>query len=226
MWTLIQGPTLFQESFTFANAEYQLALYGNCTAPLEAYRASSGTQNGPCEEVLDCILGHVTETYKASIGVTAILLGLSPTVLSILGSQTMELSLLSTKRPFLSLLIALGAPVVAPTRLFDHANPRDFLQLPESGLPLPKRSSFAMIAVPAVEYALVLAAFANVTTLAIQIGFLSPSAAVGCGQHFHVLFWTYLAASIHGVGLLSFFNRAQLQPLSPNHLAGSRDRHS
>lgn len=71
---------------------------------------------------MDCILRTTPEFVKANTGSAGVLLGLTPTLLSLLGPTTAQTAALSIERPFLSSLITIGAPAVSPVQLFD--NPR------------------------------------------------------------------------------------------------------
>jgi hypothetical protein len=59
-----------------------------------------------------------------------------------------------------------------------------------------------------IEYALALAAIANVTLIALQLAMMAVSIGVApVSQRFHWLLWTYIAAAIHLFGLWAFWVR-------------------
>ncbi|OAL21556.1 hypothetical protein AYO22_07952 [Fonsecaea multimorphosa] len=60
--------------------------------------------------VIDCILENLNETRKSNMAAAAVLLGLLPTTLGLVGSTTVEVGLVALRRPFLAFLLAAGAP--------------------------------------------------------------------------------------------------------------------
>lgn len=102
-----------------------------------------------------------------------VLLGVTPTILALLGASAMELSMVSVvaKRPFLSLLLALGSPSVFVSRAFEYADPVELLQdrrgrLRQNTLPSTTRRRL----VSAAQYATALAAVGNIAALDWQLG--------------------------------------------------------
>jgi hypothetical protein len=73
--------------------------------------------SGAVTPVIDCILN---ETRKSNMAAAAVLPGLLPTTLGLVGSTTMEVGLVALRRAFLAFLLAAGAPAVSPIRTFDY----------------------------------------------------------------------------------------------------------
>jgi hypothetical protein len=83
----------------------------------------------------DCILANTTETNKANMASAGVVLGLMPSLLSSLGPTVTESSTLMLERPFLSSLLAIGAPAFYPFGPFDHQDPLEALKKPLRQLP-------------------------------------------------------------------------------------------
>jgi hypothetical protein len=107
--------------------DYELVLLESmqtrCSSQLDFYRTHSGTVTNTSEAIvpfIDCMLGYVTktcrfaqplrtvvavramnETKKVNMAAAAVLLGLLPTILSMIGTTTTETGLLSLRRPVL-----------------------------------------------------------------------------------------------------------------------------
>lgn len=102
-----------------------------------------------------------------------VLLGVTPTILAVLGASASELSMVSVvaQRPLLSLLLALGSPSVFVSRAFEHSDPVELLRdrkgrLRQSHLRTGPRRRIAAGA----QYAAALAAVANVAELDWELG--------------------------------------------------------
>lgn len=98
------------------NCSVALQNYLNGSSPICTYQSVSCLPG----QVSDCILRNMAETLKANMAAAGVLLGLLPTILSFVGSNTTQTALLALRRPLLALLVATGAPAVAPTRTFEY----------------------------------------------------------------------------------------------------------
>src|SRR5262245_34114277 len=88
----------FQQWFPKYRQELENVVSTNCSGPFKAYQAASGNVNKQCTLVVDCILAATRESQKANMASAAVLLGLTPTILTMLGCGTAEIALLSTRR--------------------------------------------------------------------------------------------------------------------------------
>jgi hypothetical protein len=81
--------------------------------------------NTPGEAVVQCILNSTSEFIKANMASAAVLLGIMPFALSVLGSDSEESSLLIViaRRPLLTFLILAGSPVVVALQPFEYKDP-------------------------------------------------------------------------------------------------------
>lgn len=116
----------------------------NCSNILAAYKAAGsrvdardGCYNGtshvstactarsanPVVTVYDCISSGLPPNEVSNFESADVLLGLTPTLLLGFAQSIGDLSLLSTRRPVLALLVSLGAPAVNVPRLFAYTNP-------------------------------------------------------------------------------------------------------
>lgn len=78
--------------------------------------------------VVSCILENFDEAGKAQLATSSVLLGLMPTVLGMVGSNSKEIGLLVQRHPILATLISVGAPVISPIRSFEYRDPLELLR--------------------------------------------------------------------------------------------------
>ena len=150
-------------------------------------------------QMVRCLLEGATESIKANMASATVFLSLLPSMLSLVGSSTVEIGLLALKRPLLASLLALGAPAVAPVRFAEYRDPVDMLQRDKSNL---RRFVFPRqyaAAVSVVEYLLACIAIANIAHLSWQLG-----AWAVCGfssdTDWLPALWAVLAFPLHIVG--------------------------
>ncbi|KAK0748827.1 hypothetical protein B0T21DRAFT_344440 [Apiosordaria backusii] len=102
-----------------------------------------------------------------------VLLGVMPTVLSVIGASTEEMSMLANvaRRPLLALMLAAGSPSVYFSRAFDYHDPAQILHRHPNRLPQwrPKRW-YSKLFISFAEYSLAIASIANIATLNWEIG--------------------------------------------------------
>lgn len=151
-----------------------------------------------------------TEYTKANMASASVLLGLTPWMLSTLGSTTMELSLLSSKRPLLALLVVLGSPALNTTRMLEYPNP--FVGLVHRReIPRQQVSTKRNFAYVILELIYVLGCVAKVGTLCWTLA-ENAITTISCDISDMVLaLWVALAVVTHVLGILTFFSRARLQ---------------
>ena len=171
----------------------------NCSVPLQMFKEdpeSIYTQR-LCQNVFDCVMGGVDETNTYLYQSAGVLIGLTPTALSLIGNSTAEISLLSSVRPVLSSLIAIAAPTIVPFHSFRYKNPLKDLKLQQDPVPYPQlRNAAIRHFISAVEYVIVIAAAGNVAHLAYQLSTSSvyiPNCEITCYPYL----WTYIAYPIH-----------------------------
>ncbi len=181
---------------------------GVCNLSLDAYRGNATAREtlGPvrdyCWTHSNCILQTITEDITQSIAGASILLGLTPTILSVLGPSVAEMALLSMHRPLLSLLLSLGAPAVYPGRFLVWEDPLRANE-PQTGAwvvhRLPTRWA---VVVSVVEYILALGAI----TVSVQNAWNMGVRAVlvwFCDSTYWPLLWVVLSVVIHTMAILA-----------------------
>ncbi|KAI1160954.1 hypothetical protein F5B18DRAFT_471267 [Nemania serpens] len=188
-----------QYGFVFAKAlrqnctlEYQNYLYGVGTTfhtewkgydePIIEYGAGSnvsidynqGGDVASCitQPLILCILNNTSDYIKSSMASAQVLLGLTPTILALLGPSPMELSLLTViaKRPFLALLLALACPSVYLGRAFDSTPPLDVLKERPGRRPQWRPKGLKRLGLVIAQYVLALGSLSNVAVLYYQLG--------------------------------------------------------
>lgn len=93
----------------------------NCSSVYHDYLTLSDPwANYHVNNVVSCVLDHFDESGKAQLAAASVLLGLLPTILGMVGSNTVEIGLLALQRPVLAFLLSLGAPVISPIRSFEY----------------------------------------------------------------------------------------------------------
>lgn len=159
----------------------------------------------------DCILANTTETIKANMASAGVVLGLMPSLLSSLGPTLAESSKLALERPFLSLLLAVGAPVFYPFRTFDDQHPSKALKQPFKMLMRISSSRWPYTLISLLQYLLALAAAINVIVTSLQLG-LKTVVTWKKNQSYLPLMWVVLPLAIHlcaAIRLLLVVKRVQ-----------------
>ncbi|KAB8226089.1 hypothetical protein BDV33DRAFT_186886 [Aspergillus novoparasiticus] len=143
--------------------------------------------------LVSCMLSNLPENVKANMANAGVILGLLPTMLSMLGSNTVDTAILArvAGRPFLSLCLALGSPAVIPDRPFEYSN-----------------------------YIVALGAVANIATVCYQLGIqcICNYATEVTAQP---LIWAFIIGLIHigGTIALSLRYRVIRSPVGEPHIA-------
>ncbi|KAH7125147.1 hypothetical protein B0J11DRAFT_433685 [Dendryphion nanum] len=129
-------PGNFQQWFPQFAPYFSRVLRDNCSSEFQAYLEKPDPwPNYHINSVVSCILAHFDESGKAQLAVSSVLLGILPTILGMVGSNTTEIGLLALRRPIFAILLSLGAPVLSPTRSFEYRSPVEMLKTKPDGLP-------------------------------------------------------------------------------------------
>ena len=123
----MRSPTLpppsFSEWYPFY-LDHMIAATNQCQTELSRYYHANGPQplpndtNTPCAMVINCFLDHLSEGDKANMACSIIILGLIPTILTLIGSDMSEIVPILLERPLFASLISFGLPVTSVVRLF------------------------------------------------------------------------------------------------------------
>lgn len=173
----------------------------NCSFELNNYWMNNRTQcRAPCACVADCLLKNSSETIKADMGSVDIILGLTPSILALLGPSVTQLSLLSARFPLLALSLALASPAISLLHLLRGAeSSEDELGAPTSMMValwydwLREKAPGTKMAFRIVEFVLVGAMLANNIHVSIELDLRSVSG-VRCAQMFMPLMWSSAAS--------------------------------
>lgn len=192
---------------------------GICNESLKSYLNALAAPAGSLEAslLLDfcyqheaCILSALSPDRQAIFSSAAVILGLTPTILSTLGPSINDIALLSAHRPLLSFLLSFGSPAVWPTRIFEYTCPTSVLESPASPFRITRLGPRSASALSAVQYVLAVAAIANVVTTAVDMS-RKTVLSWGCTTNFTPLLWPTLVGVVHIISVSSYFAERQLQ---------------
>ena len=203
----------FERWFPHSSRLLERIVQDNCSRPLQIYQNTTNfaflPKQATCKNLYNCISNNhnaiTLSTYQAS----NVLLGLTPTALSLMGNSIAEISLLSSSRPLLSYLLAFAAPTIRPFPSFHYHNPLDTLEVQRDRAPYPHFGRAVQAAISTTQYLVVAAAVANVTLMAYDLSTKSifvPS----CLATFHPYLWTFMAGLIHLGGVCAFATRVRI----------------
>lgn len=207
--TLVFWRTQFQDWFpSFApvfehirdnncQTQFNIYLYGNATTPFNATMGGD-VDNRLAEPLVQCLLENTSEFIKSSMASAAVLLGLTPSILSILGPSIDEIGVLCVigRRPLLSLLIVGGAPAVFPDRAFKLESPAKILNDHEGRLRNAKWSTSTERIVLMLEHIITVAAIANLAHTCYLLGVRTICNFAPQIPYFPML-WTWVGIGTH-----------------------------
>jgi hypothetical protein len=198
----VHHPLKFQSWYHDFAPSLNLISTGVCNLSLAAYlgdstaRTKLGPVNDYCWTHADCMLATASERVKASFGGTSILLGLAPTTLSVLGPSVAEMALFSLHRPFLSLLLSLGAPAVFPGRFLLWDDPLKANEPSTGAFIVRPLSKYVTILVSVFQYLLAATCCGNVFHAVYAIGIRSV-VSWDCKSSYWPLLWVLFSLIIH-----------------------------
>jgi hypothetical protein len=234
LWTIFLHPppaTAFlrlklQTWFPYDSA-YWIKAASKCEAELTAYLINNRTEAclTPCACAADCILNDIPGTLQSNYASAQVILGLIPAVLLMFGPSIVEVAVISTRRPLLALLIALGCPTSDLGKMFRRADIREPLNTADRSLFETRLGSYFTSettesrhdqakghAVDLAMYALVLLAIANGVKISVYTD-LRTISGWRCGAVFMPMLWFLLSIVEHGWGMIAA--RVQLWPVRP-----------
>ncbi|KAK5655108.1 hypothetical protein OQA88_6007 [Cercophora sp. LCS_1] len=200
------------------SAVFQNLLTSTCSPEYDTWAAdlpadpgnllANGTRTAG-EAVVQCILSSTSEYMKTNMASAAVLLGIMPFALSVLGSSSEESALLYViaRRPLLTTLLVAGAPVVVALRPFEYKSPVGILRSREGRF-------YSLNLGPAwfvlcLEYALALASVANVAHVTYQLG-VGVTTMILPDSQFLPGLWASTGVVVHIVGALCLKSRLRL----------------
>ncbi|KAI9729621.1 MAG: hypothetical protein M1818_008468 [Claussenomyces sp. TS43310] len=193
----VSSSVRFQRWFPYFQHVFSNTSETVCNASLQAYLADHlHYETRTCYLQLDCMLANTRESTKAHLSAAAVILGLTPTLLSAMGPSITELALLSSKRPILSFLIAMGSPAICPNRLLDAQDPYENIRYKPGAVAVPAPSGIWAFVLSALEYVLVMGCIANIIQTSFDLG--DKTILVwACNAGFTPLAWSLAPAVIH-----------------------------
>ena len=213
----------FKHWYTEFEYPFQTILRDNCTKEYHHYlygvrnnsaidsKQGADPTNQLAVPVVDCILSYTSEFIKSAMASAQVLLGLTPTMLAVLGPSTEETSVLFVigRRPLLALCLSAGCPAVFPMRSFDNSDPVRILKERENRLQPPQLKGAREMTVTIVQYMLTILAIFNIAAVSKELGIQ-----VVCNFAPHltylVLLWAFLILIIHTSGAITLMLRVRL----------------
>jgi hypothetical protein len=184
----------------------------HCQAEYQGYLTKVAPKDylsGTITPVIDCILGNLNETRKSNMAAAAVLLGLLPTTLGLVGSTTIEVGLVALRRPFLALLLAAGAPAVSPIRTFDYVDPKELLQKKPGSVKVFSMGPAKKPVVALLQYVVAAAAVLNLVTVSYELC-IRTVCSFAPENAFEPALWAFLAVAVHLFGSWSVYLRVRI----------------
>lgn len=195
---------------TNCSKEYDVYLTGRIDYSKIDWLGGGGTFSGITQPVMQCILSHASEYVKSVMTCSQVLLGITPTILAVLGAGSEELALLPAvaHRPLLAVLLALGSPSVFLPRAFKYYDPEKILVGKGYRYRQRRLGKTAARACALFEYALAALSVANVGLTCYELGVQSISNVMSDVAP-APLVWAILVVPIHLVGYLGMRRRVR-----------------
>jgi hypothetical protein len=199
--------SIFQNTLeTHCPIEYNTWAAG-LPAPADGYTTNGTTSAG--QAVVQCVLSNTSEFMKANMASAAVLLGIMPFALSVLGSSSEESAILYViaRRPVLTTLLLAGAPVVVALRPFEYKDPVGILRAREG-----RFYSFNIgpsWVILLLEYSVALASVANVVHITYGLGVGVTTMILPDSSYLPGL-WAGTGIIVHIIGALCLKSRLRL----------------
>ncbi|OAL32871.1 hypothetical protein AYO20_07662 [Fonsecaea nubica] len=159
--------------------------------------------------VIDCILENLNETRKSNMAAAAVLLGLLPTTLGLVGSTTVEVGLVALRRPFLAFLLAAGAPAVSPIRTFDYIDTTELLERKPKTIRIKRMGWSSGFLISVFQYVMAAAAVVNLAFVSYEICIQTICSFAPETAYLPAL-WAFLAVAVHFFGTWSVHCRTRI----------------
>lgn len=192
--------------------EYLLDLIDTeCKQELVAYQDPNGPYLGPPAELMDCVLDGMPEIRKTEMGITAVVLGLLPTMIQQIGPTVSEVGVLASRRPLLAFLLGVAMPSTSTGG--PMADPAEGLRAPlrfrlRTGVF--GRAPWLWALVSTIEYLIAAAAVVNTFHQIWQLALLSISVSAmaihsgAISQTYGPFLWAVLVVPAHLLYFWSF----------------------
>jgi hypothetical protein len=113
------------------DADYWTNAASKCEAEITAYLINDRTEAcpTPCACAAYCILNGIPGTLESNYASAQVVHGLIPAVLLLMGPSVAEVAVISTRRPILAIMVALGCPTSYLGKVFRRVDVREPLDL-------------------------------------------------------------------------------------------------
>ena len=195
---------------------YSIYLYGTRHNTTEVTLSGAGRYTLFVEPMINCLLENLSEYIKYQMGSTQIMLGLTPTIIALLGASSEEVCLLALigRRRLLGLLLATASPSIYTERAFKYQDPDKILKERLRNTPQDKDHVFPSMHtrrrwfIVLLEYLAVLLAVTNIAQLNWDLGVKSVNA-FNANTVFMPMLWSLLGVATHLAGAVVFNMRAR-----------------
>ncbi|GAP85642.1 hypothetical protein SAMD00023353_1300910 [Rosellinia necatrix] len=169
------------------------------------------------QPVVKCLLDNVSEYIKAASSSAQVILGLTPTILSLLGASSDELAMVVVvgRRPLLGLILSFASPGVFMERVFGFRDPKKMLQLNNGQFEfktpgLKSRDELRRMkrVVALGQYLVALGAAANIAHLSLELG-IRTVCCWWAETIYAPLVWTFLSIPLHFLGIFVLWLRVR-----------------
>ncbi|KAF6837125.1 hypothetical protein CPLU01_03237 [Colletotrichum plurivorum] len=202
---------------------FEAIMEGNCSTEYEKYLTvpkkdapidwftGGGNTNRLAQPVANCILGHTSDYILSNMAAAAVVLGLMPTILAMVGNSVEETSTLCVigQRPLLSLMLAAGSPAIFPIRSFEYVKPMKLVKPRRYRLRATLASKASRKAVLVIEYLFAVAIIVNTYTLSNQLGVMVVSMLAPQLTYLEFL-WSIIGVAIHLSAAFSLWARTRI----------------
>lgn len=223
-WVLFLGFTLLAKALLRLKLQHWFPKYerhwieaaASCQQELTNYLHYNRTHDcpTPCACAADCLLQNVAGTMQSNFASAQVLLGLVPAIFVLCGPTIAEVAALSTYRPLLAVLLALGSPAINVRRLFRHIEICEPIVRPLSRSSqlwptwLARQNAFCRTSFQVLCHVIALAAIANNVRISVYID-LRTISGWRCGVILMPLVWSLLPVVVHAWGMVAVRVRLQ-----------------
>lgn len=192
------------------SSNYSTYLYGtkqNTTTPT---LSGAGSFTMFVQPMIDCLLGHSSEYIKYQFASSQVLLGITPTVICLIGATSEEVCFcaLIGRRRLLGILLSAASPSIYTERAFKYQDADQILKdlndnhVKTTVITRPRWLFVVM------EYVVVLAAIANAAVLNWQLGLMTVNT-LNANIIYMPLLWSCLGICAHLLGAVVFGMRTR-----------------
>ncbi len=168
----------FQEWYKQRDYVYEDLINSECKSQYSSYMTGWSIQENcdpECliDKIMDCLLNNTREGFKADMASACVLLGLLPSILSMVSPTIVEMELLIQRRPLPSIIAGLGVPSVSFIHTFGyHSGPSELFRETPGAIKLPKfsrRWRLIIVLIVLIQYILVCGCVVNLLLVTLEL---------------------------------------------------------